>query len=69
MKENPYCARRGLLRAVRNLFAGEYDFLSINKKDVVLGVGANIGDFAVLASLKVNKAIAIEPTQILSVYF
>lgn len=25
-------------------FAGEYDFLNINKKDIVLDVGANIGD-------------------------
>lgn len=42
-------------------FAGEYDFLNINKKDVVLDVGANIGDFTLLASLKAKKVIAIEP--------
>ena len=42
-------------------FAGEYDFLNINKNDVVLDVGANIGDFTLLASLKANKVIAIEP--------
>ena len=42
-------------------FAGEYDFLNINKRDVVLDVGANIGDFTLLASLKANKVIAIEP--------
>ena len=45
-------------------FAGEYDYLRIGPGDVVLDAGANVGDFAVLASGLVGpqgRVIAVEP--------
>ena len=44
--------------------AGEWDFLNINRGDIVLDAGANIGDFALKAALAVGsrgRVIAVEP--------
>lgn len=42
-------------------FAGEYDFLSTNKNDVILDAGSNIGDYAAKVAHRVQRVIAIEP--------
>jgi len=43
-------------------FAGEYDFLKPKKTDIVLDVGANIGDYTLKIAKSVGKVIAIEPS-------
>lgn len=44
------------------LYADEYYPLKVSKNDVVLDVGANIGDYTVRIADKVKTAIAIEPS-------
>ncbi|BDC17392.1 FkbM family methyltransferase [Acidianus sp. HS-5] len=41
--------------------AGEYDYLNVNKNDVVLDAGAFIGDFTVKIARKAKEVVAVEP--------
>ena len=43
-------------------FAGEYDFLSPGKGDIVIDAGANIGDYSIKIARKVRRVVAIEPS-------
>lgn len=43
--------------------AGEYDALRVTKNDIVIDLGANIGDFTVKVAKKAKRVIAVEPSK------
>ncbi|NON61515.1 FkbM family methyltransferase [Acidianus sp. RZ1] len=45
-------------------FAGEWDFLHVKEKDIVVDAGASVGDFTLKVAEKARKVIAIEPNPV-----